>query len=80
MRNSLPRSLPVQPGLVYFQVNRATKLEEWQNVQKSKTLALRLNQSRVIGAVEGQHQLTIRAGGEQRPMRFTLFLAPRDAG
>jgi type VI secretion system protein ImpJ len=75
-----PRSLPVQAGLVYFQVNRATKAEEWENVKKSRTLALRVNENRVMGAVEGQHEIEIRAGGEPRPIRFTLFLTPRDAG
>ena len=73
-----PRALPVQKGLVYFQVVRTTKLEEWQNVQKSLTLALRLNQNRIIGNIEGQHTITIRTGGEQRPIRFTLFLVPHE--
>jgi type VI secretion system protein ImpJ len=74
-----PRALPVQAGLVYFQVNRETKLDEWENVAKSRTLAIRLNQGRIIGEFEGKHQLTIRSGGEHRQMRFTLFLVPRDA-
>ena len=69
----------MQQGLVYFQVNRTTKLDEWQNVQKSRTLAIRLNQSRVLGSIEGQHQLSIRSGGEQRSMRFTLFLVTRES-
>jgi type VI secretion system protein ImpJ len=73
-----PRALPVQAGLVYFQVLRTTKLEEWQNVQKSLTLAIRLNQNRIVGNIEGQHILTIRTGGEQKTMQFTLFLVPRE--
>jgi len=73
-----PRALPVQQGLVYFQVLRSTKLEEWQNVQKSLTLAIRLNQNRIVGNIEGQHILSIRTGGEQRTMQFTLFLVPRE--
>ena len=34
-----PRALPVTPGLVYYQINRESQLEEWQNVQRSLTLA-----------------------------------------
>lgn len=73
-----PRVLPVQAGLSFFQINRATKLEEWQNVQKSMVLAIRLNPNRVVGTIDGQQVLTIRTASEQKTMQFTLFLAPRD--
>ncbi len=74
-----PRALPNTPGLVYFQVNRASKQEEWQNVQKSLALAIRLNQSRVLGNIEGQRTITIRAGASSATMQFTLFLVPKDS-
>lgn len=73
-----PRALPVQSGLVFFQINRATKLEEWQNVQKSMVLAIRLNPNRIVGNIDGQQALTIRTASEQKTMQFTLFLVPRD--
>src|SRR5207247_346183 len=38
-----PRALPQTPGLIYFQVDRASQQQEWQAVQKSLTLAIRLN-------------------------------------
>ncbi len=30
-----PRALPSMPGLIYFQINRESRQEEWQNVQRS---------------------------------------------
>lgn len=73
-----PRALPVQAGLVFFQINRTTKLEEWHNVQKSMMLAIRLNPNRIVGNIDGQQILTIRTASEQKTMQFTLFLVPRD--
>ena len=73
-----PRALPVQAGLVFFQISRTTKLEEWQNVQKSMVLAIRLNPNRIVGNIDGQQVLTIRTAGDQKTMQFTLFLVPRD--
>src|SRR5581483_3724424 len=43
-----PRALPSHLGLIYFQVNRESTQLEWQNVQKSLTLALRLNENRIV--------------------------------
>ncbi len=68
-----PRALPSAPGLVYFQINRLAQQEEWNNVQKSLSLAIRLNQFRVVGSIEGLQKITIRAGGDTRSMQFTLF-------
>jgi type VI secretion system protein ImpJ len=74
-----PRALPQVPGLVYFQVNRESQQEEWQNVQRSLTLAIRLNEARVVGNIQGQRVLTIRTGasagaGPTAPLQFTLFV------
>ncbi len=71
-----PRALPVMPGLIYFQVNRESQLSEWQNVQRSLTLALRLNENFIAGNIQGQRTLTIRANNQTAPMTFTLYVVP----
>ncbi|MGE3807108.1 MAG: type VI secretion system baseplate subunit TssK [Gemmataceae bacterium] len=72
-----PRALPVVAGLVYYQINRESQLEEWQNVQKSLTLALRLNENLIAGNIQGQRVLTIKNRGQTIPMQFTLYLVPQ---
>ena len=52
-----PRALPASPGMIYFQVRRETSEAEWTNVQKSLTLAIRLNESLVAGNIQGQRVL-----------------------
>ena len=72
-----PRALPRIPGLIFFQVDREAQLDEWANVQKSLTLAVRLNENRIDGSIEGQRRLTIRTGpgGHQTTiLDFTLYI------
>jgi type VI secretion system protein ImpJ len=69
-----PRALPVIKDLIYLQVARDSQLEEWQNVQKSLTLAIRLNETRIAGSIQGQRTLTIRSGGQTTTLQFTLFV------
>ncbi len=72
-----PRVLPAVQGLIYFEVSRDT--EEWQNVQRSLTLAIRLNETRIAGPVEGQRILTIKsAPGQTTTMEFTLYVVKAD--
>jgi len=47
-------------------------------VQKSLTLAIRLNPQRIIGTIQGQRTLTIKTSGQPTTMQFTLYLVPRD--
>ncbi|MCI0459063.1 MAG: type VI secretion system baseplate subunit TssK [Gemmataceae bacterium] len=72
-----PRALPARGGLIFFQVSRESQLQEWQHVQRSRTLAIRLNQNRVVGTIQGQRTLTIKTTGQPTTMSFTLFLVPR---
>jgi type VI secretion system protein ImpJ len=72
-----PRALPVRPGLVYFQVSRESQPQEWQHVQRSLSLAIRLNQNRIVGTIQGQRVLTVRTGSKSTTMQFTLYLVPR---
>ena len=73
-----PRALPSQPGLIYFQINRDSQIEEWQNVQRSLTLAVRLNENLIAGNIQGQRVLTIRSsGGQTTTLQFTLYVTPQ---
>jgi type VI secretion system protein ImpJ len=75
-----PRALPAGNDLVYLQVSRESQQEEWQNVQRSLTLAIRLNEARVVGNIQGQRVLTIRTGpaaggaGPTATLQFTLYV------
>ncbi len=72
-----PRALPTRQGLYYFQINRESSQEEWQNVQRSLTLAIRLNQNRIAGDIQGQQVLTVRTAGQTTTLQFTLYVVPR---
>ncbi len=69
-----PRALPATAGLVYFQVNRDSQQEEWSRVKKEYSLALRLNETRVVGEIQGQRILTVRTGGQTTTLQFTLYV------
>jgi type VI secretion system protein ImpJ len=73
-----PRALPSLPGLSFFQISRESQLDEWQNVQKSLTLAIRLNEHRIAGNIQGQRVLNIKTGGQTTPLQFTLYLVPQE--
>jgi type VI secretion system protein ImpJ len=73
-----PRALPSFAGLFYFQINRDSLQGEWQNVQKSLTLALRLNENRIAGNIQGQRVLTIKTGSQTTTtLKFTLYVVPQ---
>ena len=74
-----PRALPSLPGLIYFQINRESQQEEWQNIQKSLTLAIRLNENLIAGNIQGQQVLTIKSGGQTTPLQFALYVIPQNA-
>ena len=65
-------------GSNYFQVSRDSQLEEWQNVQRSLTLAIRLNENRIVGNIQGQRVLTIKTGGQTTTLQFTLYVVPQE--
>jgi type VI secretion system protein ImpJ len=72
--NHPPRSLPAQPGLVYFKVDRQSQAEEWDKVQRSLTLAIRLNENLIISNIQGQRALSIKVGGQTTTLEFTLYV------
>ncbi len=74
-----PRALPLPQGQVYFQLLRESKNPDWQQVQKSLTLAIRVNENLIAGNIQGQRVLTIRHGGQTVPLQFTLYVVPQQA-
>jgi type VI secretion system protein ImpJ len=74
-----PRALPSMPGLIYFQVDRESERDEWQNVQKSLTLAIRLNAHRIAGDIQGQRVLTLKTNHNQTTaLQFSLYVVPEE--
>ena len=71
-----PRDLPAAPNLTYFEVSRESSTNEWAQVQKMKTLAVRIQERDVIGSIDGQRELTIKTGGQSTTFAFTLYLIP----
>lgn len=75
-----PRALPIISGQVYFQINRDSQQDEWQAVERSLTLAIRLNQHLVIGNIQGQRTLTIKAGTRPTTLQLILYVVRKAAG
>jgi type VI secretion system protein ImpJ len=73
----LPSVLPTPSGLLYFHIDRGAQEQEWQRVQQSLSLAIRLNENLVAGGIQGQRELQIKAAGQTTPLRFTLFVVPQ---
>ncbi len=69
-----PQALPVVQGLIYFQVNRDSQPDEWKNVQKSLALAVRLNETKIEGNIQGEKILTVRTNGKTTKLQFTLYV------
>ncbi len=74
-----PNVLPSLPGQIYFQVRREQTNIEWQNVQRSLALALRLNENRIAGNIQGQRVLNITMGQQTAPLQFTLYVIASNA-
>jgi type VI secretion system protein ImpJ len=74
--NHPPRSLPNQPGLMYFEINRGSQADEWLAVQKSLTLAIRLNENLIASNIQGERSLTIQLAGMSTNLNFTLYVTP----
>ncbi len=69
-----PLALP--RGLVYFQVIPDPKDPEWVNVQRTLSLALRLNENLIVGSIQNHRRLTIKSGVKNVTMQFSLFALP----
>jgi type VI secretion system protein ImpJ len=81
-----PQQLP--GGVVYFQIDRQSQEQEWQNVRDSKTVAIRLQEG-LFGEnhrapngtynLDNQRVLTVRVPGQAQTttFQFTLFILPK---
>jgi type VI secretion system protein ImpJ len=71
-----PGILPDVAGARYFKVSRQPE-REWAAVLRSLTVAIRFNETRIVGAIQGQRAVTVRAaGGLTNTMQFTLYAVP----
>ncbi|MCA1684832.1 MAG: type VI secretion system baseplate subunit TssK, partial [Planctomycetia bacterium] len=72
----LPSDLPKDIDnkvLTYFQINRGQQKVEWQHVKESLKLAIRFNESMIVGTIDRKDEVTLRVGGEM-PFRFKLYV------
>jgi type VI secretion system protein ImpJ len=73
--------LPALGNLIYFQVDRQSQQQEWQEVHKSLTLAIRMNQNLMVGDIQGKREVRIRAeGGKAAELQLTLYVVPKEKG
>lgn len=77
--NHPPRALPSQPGLLYFRVDRDCEADQWDAVEHSLSLAVRLNENLIVSNIQGQRTLTIKIGGQSNTMQFTLYVVPQES-
>ena len=69
-----PLVLPTSQSLTYFRVNRDVSKDEWFHINQTYNLAIRLNQSLIVGAMDGRHEVAIQADGKTTNLKFTLYV------
>jgi type VI secretion system protein ImpJ len=72
---NIPPSFP--RGLTYFFVKREPQ-PEWDAVRLSRTLAIRLNETQIVGSIDKKHQVMVRYGAETTALKFTLYLIKQE--
>jgi len=72
-----PQALPKVPGQVYFQVTQDPKNPEWMSIKNSLMLALRLNENLIVGNIQNERRLIVKAAGRNVTMQFSLYMLPR---
>jgi type VI secretion system protein ImpJ len=77
--SKLPQALPRERGLTYFQINREQQQTEWQHVERSLMLAIRFNETKIVGNIDRQEVVNLRLTADMR-FRFSLFLLGAGAG
>ena len=70
----LPNAAGSGTNLTYFRVNQNASKDEWTAVAQTYNLAIRLNQTLLVGSMDGRSDVTIQAGGKTANMRFTLYV------
>jgi len=69
-----PPVLPASASLTYFRVNRDVSKDEWFHIQQTYNLAIRLNQSLIVGSMDGRQEVAIQADGKTTNLKFTLYV------
>ena len=70
-----PRVLPITKKDTYFSIERSP--DEWPFVQRTRRLAIRLNERLLDGDLQNKRDVLIRGQpGKQPVMRFTLYVVP----
>jgi type VI secretion system protein ImpJ len=72
-----PRALPRREKLVYFQVDRTSQRDEWLSVQNTLSLAIKVNERRLEGNIDGLKEMTLRFSAGMVSLRFTLYIVPQ---
>ena len=71
-----PEVLPEQPSVRYFRVG-AEPERELRHVERSLTLAVRVNETKLVVPVAGSRTLTVRTpGGVSTALELTLYAVP----
>jgi len=77
-----PRALPTAAELTYFQIDRESTPAEWQYVEKSLSLAIRINEKLIDGNIQGERELKLKVktgGGQTATLQVTLYVVPQAA-
>ena len=71
-----PRALPPSRDWIYYEVSKVGTA--WNDVQKTQTLAMRLQEKLIqnLDTLQGQRKLVVAVGGKQAPLEFALFAVP----
>jgi len=76
-----PQALPRAPGLIYFSIHREAQDLEWQYVERSLSLAIRLNEELVAGTIDRERVLSLKSANMETTIKFTLYvLTSRNSG
>jgi len=71
-----PTILPDLAGQRYFRIGRMPE-KEWAQVLRALTVAVRINETRIVGNLQGARAVTVRTtGGQTTTLHFTLYAVP----
>jgi type VI secretion system protein ImpJ len=71
-----PTMLPELAGQRYFRLSRMPE-KEFAQVQRSLTIAIRINETKIVGSLVNQRAVTVRTAGSPATLQFTLYAAPK---
>ncbi len=78
-RNEPPRCLPMRPGRVFFDVDPQAAEDQWDEVRRGLSLAIRFNENLIAGDVQGQRAIDVTIDGRPTSLEFVLYVVPPTA-